>query len=512
MTATPCSRAVSGSRRSLGDVAAARPLPGVLGNGIVLLVVVAALLAEGCRSRPQPPLRCCHVVLINVDTLRADHLGAYGYARNTSPAIDRFAREGAVFSQALAASSYTRESVSALFTGRYPSCAGAVGWDAHPSPESPSLAEAFRRAGYFTAFLSLTTMLSHPQFHRGFEQVQELASAWGVSRAGPLLARQALEVWRRVPAGKKRFFYLHFLDPHGPYDPPPEVLARFAPPLSEQVLDLYRDVRPRLPELVAQGFGPRDARFGELVRRYDAEIAHTDEAVGWFLEELAKQGDLANTLVVLTADHGEEFLEHGFVEHAWTLYQEVLHVPLIVWRPGLVPAGRYPGWVSGVDLAPTLLALLGVAEEQRFDGEPLLRPVSAVASLTVDVPERPVYAELWIGERNVARSVVKGAWKYSAAARWLEPSDRPAAAARENELRQQAGGGAVPPWEHIAREELFRLSSDPKEQHNLLARAPQVAEEMRAELARFAQRCAPARAPARTLSPEEAERMRVLGY
>ncbi len=489
---------------------------GVVGQGrrraawLLGVGLAVCFLGSSCRQRDGMQ-RCCDVVLINIDTLRADHLGAYGYVRNTSPAIDRLAREGALFSQALAASSYTRESVSALFTGRYPSCAGTVGWDAHPGAESPSLAESLRRAGYFTVMLTLTTMLGHPSFARGFERVEHLTDQWGLSRAGPRLAERALELWGQGPGNKKRFFYLHFLDPHGPYDPPPEVLARFGEPVSASVPDLYRDVRPRLPELVRDGFGPRDTRFLEMVRRYDAEIAHTDEAIALLLKGLEQRGDLAHTLVVVTADHGEEFLEHGFVEHAWTLYQEVLHVPLIFWRPGLVAAGRYAGWVSAVDVAPTLLHLLGVRPPAAFDGVPLLRQPLLASPWVADVPERPVFAELWIGERNVARSVLFQGWKYIAATRWLAPHERPAAAARENEARQQSGGGTVPAQQGVMREELFRLAFDPQERRNLVQQAPQVVGEMRSTLDGFAQRCVP-RAERRSLSPEEAERMRMLGY
>lgn len=464
----------------------------------------------GCRGGQ--PNRCCDVVLVNIDTLRADHLGTYGYWRNTSPTIDRLASEGAVFSQAMATSSYTRESVSSLFTGRYPSCAGTTGWDAHPAESVPSVAKRLRDAGYFTAFVSLTTMLGHPAFARGFERVEQVTHDWGVSRAGPRLAQRALELWKQAPAGKKRFFYLHFLDPHGPYDPPPEVLERFAPPLSDRVLDLYRDIRPRFPQLVREGFGMHDPRFLEAVRRYDAEIAHTDDSLRLLLEGLAETGDLQHTLLIVTADHGEEFLEHGFVEHAWTLYQEVLHVPLIVWRPGLVKPGRHAGWVSTADIAPTLLALLGLPLRDAFDGVPLFTRGKPGRPAEAEVPERPLFAELLVGERNVLRAVLDGGWKYVAAVRWLEPEERAAAAEQENERRQRSGGGQVPPWGTAVREELFRLASDAREKTNLVSRAPEIASELRAHIEKFERRC-PARAPApRTLAPAEAERMRVLGY
>lgn len=508
-------RAGGGCPLSFPMGSAARSLKSARKRGFVSARLVAStlgfLVLAGCQGGDSP--RCCHVVLVNIDTLRVDHLGSHGYWRNTSPTLDRLAREGAVFSQALATSSYTRESVSSLFTGRYPSCAGAVGWDAHPGHSAFSLGQHLRESGYFTAFLSLTTMLGHPSFSRGFDRVEQVAHEWGVSRAGPRLAQRALEVWKQVPSGRKRFFYLHFLDPHGPYDPPPEVLERFAPALSDRVLDLYRDVRPRLPQLVHEGFGRRDPRLLEMIRRYDAEIAHTDDALAMLLDGLARTGDLQDTLVVVTADHGEEFLEHGFVEHAWTLYQEVLHVPLIVWRPGFVPPGRHAGWVSTVDIAPTLLALLGVAQgREAFDGVPLLLRGRSGKPVVAHVPERPLFAELLLGERNVLRGVMQDGWKYIAAVRWLEPDERPQAAARENELRRQAGGGLVPQWGPPVREELFRLASDAREQRNLASRAPGTVAELRTLVENFASRCPARRSPPRTLSAAEAERMRVLGY
>ncbi|GBD26007.1 hypothetical protein HRbin30_01334 [bacterium HR30] len=193
-----------------------------VGRPIVLAAGIVALLVAmlGCRDRfGEAPLAGADVVLIVVDTLRADHLGFHGYTQPTSPFLDRLAAESAVFTDVLAPSSYTRESIAALFSGHWPSCIGAIGWNASPRKAPFTLAERLGASGYATAMLTLTTMLSDPGFARGFERIEHLTAQWGVSRAGPELTRRALEVFGE-PRTRPLFLYLHYLDPHGPYDPP----------------------------------------------------------------------------------------------------------------------------------------------------------------------------------------------------------------------------------------------------------------------------------------------------
>ncbi len=484
----------------------------MLAAGIVALLVATL----GCRDRSgEAPLAGADVVLIVVDTLRADHLGFHGYTRPTSPFLDRLAAESAVFTDVLAPSSYTRESIAALFSGHWPSCIGAIGWNASPRKAPFTLAERLGASGYATAMLTLTTMLTDPGFARGFERIEHLTTQWGISRAGPELTRRALEVFAE-PRTRPLFLYLHYLDPHGPYDPPPETLERFAP-ASSVVLDLYRDIRPRLPELVAEGFGSQDRRFHELVRRYDAEIAHTDAALQQLVTGLRARPSNRPLLVVITADHGEEFLEHGFVEHAWTLYEESVRVPLVWWSPGRIPRTRSSQAASLVDVAPTLLRLLGIDSEQLLQQESgrALFHVRGQQADVADLGSRVRFAELGIAERNVARAVWSDGWKYMVARRWLDVGERARASRIEEQIRQQGKTPALPPPGVVVREELFHLPSDPEERANRVTEAPAVLPRLREYLFQHERRCpltGVVSGARPTLAPHEAEALRQLGY
>lgn len=152
------------------------------------------------------------------------------------------------------------------------------------------------------------------------------------------------------------FLYVHYLDPHGPYDPPAGTVPDFD---RFERVGIYNHVRENITTLRSEGFGPGEPRFDDYRARYAAELTHVDTAVGTLLDGLREQGRLENALVIVTSDHGEEFLEHGYVEHAWTLYEESIRVPLILHAPEWLEPARVTGRVSGVDLVPTLDALLG---------------------------------------------------------------------------------------------------------------------------------------------------------
>src|SRR5262249_54303 len=338
-------------------------------------------------------------------------------ARDTSPFIDSVAAKGVVFERAMSNSSFTRESVAALLSGRLPSTSGSAGWNARPANDSQNLGELLRGAGYVTGFFDVTTMLTDPQFVAGFDEFQHLTDKWGASGLGFTLSARALG-FAAAHAREKFMMYLHYLDPHGPYDPPPQLYRRLANKSLRPSLNLYTDVRPNFAALVQEGFGPGEARFEELVMRYDAEIADTDRSIASLFSGLEKLHLLDHTMLIIAADHGEEFLEHGFVEHAWTLYGESLHIPLVLWAPKALKPARLSQRVSVVDLLPTVLELLEVPHaRQDFDGSALLRrrgggPIEIAAS-------RPAVAELLIPERSVLRTVIVNEWKYIGAQKWL---------------------------------------------------------------------------------------------
>jgi arylsulfatase len=491
-----------------------------LACGALFIALVGPLGVTGCDGRPEvghaaAPLAGWNLIVVVVDTLRADHLGYGGYRRATSPFLDRLAAQGVVFENAISNSSFTRESVAALLTGRLPSRSGSTGWHAVPPGNGPHLGALLHAAGYRTAFLANTLMLRAAGFTRGFDEVQHLPRRWDVSGAGPLLSRRAASFVR----GARRPFllYLHYLDPHAPYEPAPADLARVAETPPGPALDLYRDVLPRLASLLREGFGPGEARFEDLKARYDAEILGTDAALATLFDDLGTLGVLERTLVVVTADHGEEFLEHGFLDHGWTLHQESIRVPLLFWAPGILAPARVTELVSHVDVLPSLLSLLGVPMPKAGDattdgldgsslfelGPPAVRP---------RVTERPQIAELLVAQRQVLRAVLLDDWKYVASWRWLDPEQR---------FEGQRAG--APPAAELRgpprRESLYRLSEDPGETRDRLDEAPAVLARLREVLAahlsasRAAGSLPSEPAPdAQAPDAQEAERLRALGY
>jgi arylsulfatase A-like enzyme len=440
-----------------------------IGSMMALFIIVLFVLVfkpGGIFSPPGTPsgkpgivdsLKDYNLIIINIDSLRAGHLGCYGYHRNTSPFIDTLAREGMVFAGMTTNSSFTRESVAVLLTGRLPSSGDSVGWRAQPSRGIKNIGELFQEAGYKTAFLTNTSVLNDPGFTAGFLDTHHLKE-WGVSGAGPKLSKRAGQF---IVKNKDRKFmiYLHYLDPHGPYQPPPEYYLRFTAAPYPDPLSLYKYVRNNCAALIKEGFGPGEARYEDMVLRYDAEIAHTDHSIGILFNKLEEHGLQDRTFVVITADHGEEFLEHDFVEHSWTLYNESLQIPLVLWAPGVVTPKRIDTRVSTVDILPTILELMKIPHQRNdFDGTPLFR--SKNKGFYFIPPAKPCIAELLIQHRNLIRVVIKEDWKYIAAIRWLPPQKRPEVLFNVAEFEGDPTRH-LDTWGPVVHEELYHLSTDP---------------------------------------------------
>jgi arylsulfatase A-like enzyme len=275
-----------------------------------------------------------NVLLVTVDTLRADHLGSYGYPRATSPHIDALAGAGIVYERAYAQASSTERSLPSLLTGRYPSnIPMQLRYRRFPRLDrqlAPTLARAATQTRRLTAAFGQGGILRRFDLDRDFEikGTQRFNSAEVTEHALGFLAshRRPFLLW------------LHYADPHEPYR-----------------------------TFEGHDFGQED------IDRYDSSIAHTDALIGRLLEFMSENGLMSSTMIVLTADHGEEFGEHGGRGHASHLYGEVLHVPLIVYFPGAAPT-RVPTVVELVDVAPTVLAALGAVSTTPIDGGDLLRP------------------------------------------------------------------------------------------------------------------------------------------
>ncbi len=354
----------------------------------------------------QPDRR--NVLVISIDTLRANHLGFHGYARATSPNLDALVARGTVFERAISTSPWTLPSYGTLFTGLEPT-RHRVGISArreaafganHDDPpgdfqslqcETPTLAEAFAAGGWVTgALVSNPFLFTSSRIDRGFDSYAGYANR---AQAGVELATRWID--RRGDA--PWFLLLHLMDPHSPYTPPEPYDTRFSK-LSFRLVAKF----PMLNEDVRAG-DLTQADKDLLVDSYDGEIAYTDAQIGRLLDFLKASGALERTLVVVHSDHGEEFWEHGSFEHGHSLHDEVLHVPLAFVAPGLVADGlRIPGRTSTVDVYATLLELAGLPIPEGLDGRSRAAAMRVDRQLEAGLDPRPCISEaLLYGEREL---------------------------------------------------------------------------------------------------------------
>ena len=336
------------------------------------LVLTGALLATSCSPRRAEPARPRNVIFILVDTLRADHLGAYGYARDTSPNVDAFARGSVFFRDARSQAACTFPSVNSILTSRAPAAFLGQPGQAMGIPEQvPSLAEILRQRGYRTVAVSASAVVRNtPSQHnpgggygRGFEVFLE-DCIW---KAAACVNRQALGNLNRDAPGENPgddrplFLYIHYIDPHGPYNPPKDYQLRFAKGQPEKAFIRNGNPNPIGDMLYKGGPDPgvTPADLQHLRDLYDDEIAYLDGQLLRLFRLLEEGGWLDDSIVVFAADHGEEFLEHGHIKHCRTVFDNEVKVPLFLRIPGVAArAVEHP--VQNLDIVPTLLDYLGV--------------------------------------------------------------------------------------------------------------------------------------------------------
>lgn len=309
------------------------------------------------------------VVVYLVDTLRADHLPLYGYSRDTAPELTRFARDAVVFDQAVSASSWTKPSVASLFTSLLPRDHGCVRFFTPLDPSLVTLAERLRDRGYATGAVVANPHVGAKDMHfdQGFDQFEADTSARTEQVVDAALA--FLDARRGQPV----FLYVHTMDPHAPYTPPPPFDRRFPP-------------FPDRPLLAQSDWTPADR--DRLVGQYDGEIAYGDQQFGRFLRGLRDRGLYERATIVFLSDHGEEFLDHGGWQHGLSLYDEVVRVPLVLKYPHQREAGRRVArQVQLVDVLPTILKTEGLPATGPIAGRPLDESFGATG------PERPALLE-----------------------------------------------------------------------------------------------------------------------
>ena len=323
-------------------------------------------LAVSCGPDAPPP----SVLLITIDTLRADHLGAYGSELARTPNIDRLASESTLFETAAAPMPLTRPSHFSILTSRYPREHGVVNNEMSLPEEEDTLPEMLGRRGYRTAaYLGVRLLGGDSGANQGFEVFDAPTNV--KQRAAETVVTGALEWLGGLHPEERFFLWLHVFDPHLPYAPPAELRDL----VQSEVLEEYPSVDwAELKEIAAANDGDVPARYLEHAKAlYRGDIAYTDIWIGKLLDELRASGRLNDTLTILTADHGESFENGVFFEHADSLSDGALRVPLIVRYPKVFGANvREANQTSTVDIAPTILELVGMDAPRRFSGRSLL--------------------------------------------------------------------------------------------------------------------------------------------
>jgi arylsulfatase A-like enzyme/cytochrome c-type biogenesis protein CcmH/NrfG len=427
-----------------------------------LILVVTALTAL-CAAAQTPAKPALNVVLITIDTLRADHVGCYGYKQIKTPNIDGLAADGMRFESAFAVVPVTLPSHSSMLTGTYPMLSGMHDFSGNKlSPLQPTLASVLKQAGYQTgAVIGAAVLDSRFGLNQGFDfyydhfdfsRLDE-ANLDEMERPGNVVADVALD-WVAKNSQKKFFLWMHLYDPHFPYHPP----------------------EPYSREYAAQP--------------YDGEIAFADEQVGRLLRFLKEKGIYQNTVIVLCGDHGESLGEHGEKTHGFFIYNATMHVPLII----RLPENRLPenavartvaDPVSLVDLMPTVLGAVGLETPSQLQGRSLLPEIRADRTdRERSNRDRVLYGETFMPRIHFNWSELRGS---------------------ENTKYH---------FIDAPRPELYDLSKDPGEVHNLFTEKKAVAEEMRAKLVSLIRDYSAGKEMAEKtgLDPALMERLKALGY
>ncbi len=428
--------------------------------GSRLFVLCTAVLCAACTDREQPAAR--NVVLVTIDTLRADHVGAYGGPVPT-PALDALAADGVLLENACTPTPSTGPALASLLTGLYPWNHGVL-LNAVPidDPDLPNLAEHMRAAGFATAgFVSSHNVAGRYAFDRGFDhfRFEGSRSFDGTARFWNLgeETTDAVLEWLDSHHRRRFFVWVHYFDPHSPYTPP----KRFRRP-DDEPIDLSGKTLPPMLRTVEQ--------LRAAIRGYRGNVVYTDSEFGRLIAKLRELGRLDETAVIVTSDHGEGLGDHGVLDHGQNLYDELVRVPLLIRAPGIRGGRRLNGPAQLEDLMPTTLALAGVPVPEGLDGidlTPWLRAEVEASPRSLVMGRRASFA-------NTPALYYTRRWPE----KWIGPLDRSGFA--------------------------FRLDLDPREAERSPAPPPEVIEKSAAAAAR--------RIRERVLNDESREALEALGY
>ncbi len=461
-----------------GGGAGGGPPYGAMRRHLATLFLAVALGACGGERRP------LDLVFVSIDTLRRDHTSAYGYARDTTPALAALAGRSALFDDAYAQETNTDPSHASMFTGLYPHVHGSTHNGVVLRPGVTTLAEILRGAGFRTAgFVSGAAMAARiTGLERGFESYDDAFA--GVRRDGAETTRRALDWLRARPAAERRFLFLHLYDPHGPYRPEGAYAALFPD-------DGHGPALERIPEYqrTFAADGQLVTALGDYVRRYDAMVRYSDDRLG----ELLAAVDPERSVVVVLSDHGETLGERYHpLDHGGHVTDEQTRIPLVIHVPDAAPV-RIAAPVETVDLLPTLLELLGVPPPAGLE----LPGRSLAPLLTGAAPRAP--------ERELVFSSSRALSDRYADRGYALDSARRIHAARSSRWKLVWYPGSERDYF-----ELYDLAADPGETKDVVAAHPHARDALAAALRAWLGE--PGAPPAAELSPEVREKLRALGY
>jgi len=457
----------------------------VLASAALALVLTGAGIG-GCREAPPVPDGHPNLVLVTLDTTRADHLGAYGYFRDTSPNFDELARESILFERAIVPMATTLPSHISILTAAYPLAHGVLANMQHGGsrfaqrPGLRSFATLCREAGYDTgAFVSAAPLKRDSGIDAGFDVFEEPV-AIAMQRWGAITTDAALE-WLASREARPFFLWVHYYDAHWPFQPPEPFSDMFR---ADEALEAWLRER-RVPDgSMRTGVNYESTR--PTIDAYDGDLRYQDGEFGRLIDALKARDDWDRTAVVVVGDHGEGLSQHGHAAHGLT-WDEQLRAPLLMRVPGEAPR-RVSETISVVDVLPTLLGLL---EAPRL--ATLLEQATGRDVLAKDLESRPAFSQdsgrlAESGEYHFALTTDR--WKYVVA----------------------RNGG------EITAERLYDLASDPHELVDVSGRHPQVLDELRVEMRASVERqhlhaaeLGPAPAP-RPADPGILEQLEALGY
>ncbi len=430
-----------------------------------------------------------NVILIVVDALRADRLGCYGYSRDTSPNIDKLAKEGALFSQAFSHGAGTRIAVASLLTSFYPSVHQVYTLESSLEDRFVTLAEVLQENGFVTVAFAPDNVPASYNFFQGFDSFYELPHSSDSAQK----STDKILAWlnQNRDSGKRFFIYAHYFGLHAPYIvPDPYERLFWQGPVDGKMRDFARRfARTKNYDPTRGGMIPEGAMAGYLESQYDAKVRYTDDSLAELFKGLKALGLWDNTLIILTSDHGEELMDHGNFFHEQSLYDELIRVPLIMRLPKAIAENKtMPQMARHIDVMPTVLEMLNIYPSSPMQGDSLL---SLIRGKTV--PEPDTFSEAHYSGEHL-KAIRTDRWKL------IETHD--------------LGSRSY-------SYELYDLKSDPKEAGNLALRSLKALNLLQAQLKDYSVSCEKIRnsilgegfeAKPVILDEETKEKLKSLGY